>query len=258
MRARGERRAPQLPRTVRGYGDDSATEVRSIAGVVTAIVASPRRSGRFDLAVDGKAAAVVSLDHVERFGLRVGRVLDEVDGAAVADAAAELATYDRAVGMLAAQGRSAKELRRRLVLKGELPKYADAAIERLTAAGLLDDGEFARQVARSRAVGRGDSRRRVAQVLAQKGIVRDVADEAVAEVYADEAVDEDAAVEVAARKKARSLAGLDAPTQRRRLYGFLVRRGYDGTAIRRAVDRVLGGSDDDLLPTDDETGADTN
>ena len=210
-----------------------------IVGVVTAITASGRRDGRFDVAVDGRSAATVSVEIVERLGLRIGVAVDEARGAALADAAAALATYDRAVGMLAAQGRSAKELRRRLLLKGARPEHADAAVARLTEAGFLDDAEFARQVARSRIAGRGDSRRRVAQVLAQKGVARDVVDEAVAEVFADDAVDEDALVEAAARKRVRTLGAVDAATRRRRLYAFLARRGHDGGAIRRVMDRVL-------------------
>jgi regulatory protein len=173
----------------------------------------------------------------------VGLAVDEARGLALADAALALATYDRAVAMLAAHGRSAKELRRRLLLKGARAEHADAAVERLLEAGFLDDAEFARQVARSRVAGRGDSRRRVSQVLAQKGVARDVVDEAVAEVFADEAVDEDALVEEAARKRVRTLGVLDAATRRRRLYGFLARRGHDGAAIRRVMDRVLGEAD---------------
>lgn len=247
-------------RRTAGQGTGAAEPVAPIVGVVTAIVASPRREGRFEVAVDGRAAAVVSLDLVERLGLRVGLALDEARGLALADGAAALAAYDRAVGMLAAQGRSAQELRRRLVQRGVRAEHADAAVERLRAAGFVDDAEYARQVARSRVAGRGDSRRRVAQVLAQKGVARGVADEAVAEVFADEAVDEDALVEAAARKRVRVLGGLDAETRRRRLYAFLARRGHDGAAIRRVMDRVLGagaGYDVDELSEEEEDGDST-
>lgn len=227
-----------------GRGGAGADETPvPITGVVTALVASARREGRFEVAVDGKSAAVVSLDLIERLGLRVGVVLDEVQGSALVDGAAALAVYDRAVGMLAAQGRSAKDLRRRLLLKGARPEHADAAVARLTEAGYLDDASYARQVARSRVAGRGDSRRRVAQVLGQKGVAREVVDEAVRDVFADEAVDEDALVEEAARKKVRTLGGVDAAARRRRLYAFLARRGHDGAAIRRVMARVLGGDD---------------
>jgi regulatory protein len=223
-----------------GQGSGAGAAIVPVVGVVTAIVASARRDGRFEVAVDGRGAAVVSLELVERLGLRVGLALDEPRGLALADGAAALATYDRALGMLAARGRSAAELRRRLLMRGARPEHAEAAVERLRAAGFLDDAEFARQVARSRVAGRGDSRRRVAQVLAQKGVARDVVDEAVAEVFEDAAVDEDALVESAARKRLRAMGALDPATRRRRLYGFLARRGHDGGAITRVLRRVLG------------------
>jgi hypothetical protein len=38
----------------------------------------------------------------------------------------------------------------------------------------------------------------------------------------------------------RTLGVTDEATKRRRLYGFLARRGHDGAAIRRVMDRVLG------------------
>jgi regulatory protein len=215
-------------------------ETAPVTGVITGIVAAPRRPGRFELAVDGKAAVVVSVELIERLGLRVGGALDGVAGQALADEARALGTYDRAVGLLAVQGRSARELARKLKERGERERDVAAAIARLTVAGLVDDAAYARQLARSRVGGRGDSRRRVAQVLAQKGVTRDVADEAVAEVFADESVDEEALAEAAARKKVRTLAGEDALTRRRRLYGYLARRGHDGDVIRRVLGRVLG------------------
>ncbi|MDF1505011.1 regulatory protein RecX [Roseisolibacter sp. H3M3-2] len=220
-------------------------ELPPIAGVVTAIVAAPRRPGRFELAVDGRSACVVSVDVVERLGLRVGLTLAGAAGQSLAEEARALATYDRAVGLLAVQGRSARELARKLKQRGERERDVAAAIAKLTAAGLVDDAQYARQLARSRVGGRGDSRRRVSQVLAQKGVTRDVADAAVAEVFAEESVDEEALAEASAWKKARALAGEDAPTQRRRLYGYLARRGHDGEIIRRVLARVLGAGADD-------------
>jgi regulatory protein len=223
---------------------EQAEEAPPIVGVVTAIVAA-RRSGRFEVAVDGKTAAVVSVDIIDRLALRVGSVLDERAGRLLGDAAGELATYDRAIGLLAVQGRSARELGRRLKQGGEPDAHIAAALARLTDAGLLDDASYARQVARSRVSGRGDSRRRVSQVLQQKGVARDVVDEAVAEVFADESVDEEALAETSARKKLRGLSGEDAPTRRRRLYGYLARRGHDSDVIRRVMARVLGAADAD-------------
>jgi regulatory protein len=63
-----------------------------------------------------------------------------------------------------------------------------------------------------------------------------VAVEAIGDVFEEEAVDQRAIVEEAARKKLRSLSGLEPAVQRRRLYAFLARRGYDLDDIRAAVE----------------------
>ena len=81
----------------------------------------------------------------------------------------ERSTYDRALDMLEARARGVEELRRRLLKKGEPEPDVDAAIERLRANGLLDDANFARQLTRSKALGAGLSRRRIAQELAKRG-----------------------------------------------------------------------------------------
>ena len=221
--------------------------------VITGIVESPRKDGRFELQVAGKSFATVSLDILERLRLAVGGELSPELAARIGEEAAALGAYDRALNMLAFQARSARDLRRRLVQKGEAPAHVDAAIERLVANGLLDDASFARQFARSRVAGQGASKRRLQQDLFKRGVERAVADEAIAEVLTDEGVDEGEVVERVARKKARSLSKLDAPTRRRRLYSFLARRGYEADAIRRAMAAVLDRGETSAL--DDELAA---
>ena len=207
--------------------------------IITAIVPSARKEGRFDVQVGGRSVAVVSLDVVERLGLAVGTALEPDRERRLLEAAEALAVYDRALNMLASQGRSSRDLRRRLVQKGEPAPLVDQAIERLTRIGLLDDAQFARSLARSKAVGQGASKRRVQQEMFKRGVARDVADEAIAEVFDEEAVDETENAEAAARKKLRTLNGVDAETRRRRLYGFLARRGYAPDAIRATLEKVL-------------------
>jgi regulatory protein len=205
--------------------------------VITAILASARKPGRFDLLVDGRHQATLSIDAVERLALAVGRVYGEVR-TAVEREAALLATYDRALNMLALRARSSRELRRHLIRKGEPADQVDAAIVRLQASGFLDDSAFARQFARSKAVGAGMSRRRIQQELGRRGVARQVGDEAITDVFDEEQLDERAVVEQAAHKKLRSLKNLDAETRKRRLYAFLARRGYDLDDIRRVMQAV--------------------
>jgi regulatory protein len=153
---------------------------------------------------------------------------------------ADRSTYDRALDLLETRARSVVELRRALIKKGEPAADVDAAIERLRGAGLLDDASYARQLARSKAMGPGQSRRCIAQELARRGVARDLGDKAIAEVFEDEGVDESANIDRVARKKMKTLAKLDALTQRRRLYAFLARRGYDVDSIGEVVGRLAG------------------
>lgn len=259
----GEPSAARAPRQARGgFGRRDARAVAEepaelpAQARVTALEEHGRKAGRYTVRLEGVPSATVSAEIVDRLSLGVGRVLARPELERLRDAAAALRTYDRALNLLAFRARSSADLRRRLVQKGESPAFADQAIERLTSLGLLDDAAYARQVTRSKVLGSGASKRRLQQELFRKGVARPVADEAIAEVLEDESIDEDATVEKLARRKLRSLEKLDAPSRRRRLYGFLARRGYDSQVIRRAMSRVLGADDAEVLDgVDDDDGA---
>ena len=205
--------------------------------LITAITAHPRQPGRFDLLVDGLSVATLSLDAIERLRLVVGGSVagrEEV----IAQEAAELRVFDRALTVLAFRARSAAELARSLIRKGEPRELVERAIDRLQVQGLLDDAAFAEAFTRAKVLGASHSRRRVQQELARKGVARAVTDAAIATVFEDEDVDQRAVVEQAARRKLRSLLTLEPTVRRRRLYAFLARRGYDGDDIRQAMETV--------------------
>ena len=147
-------------------------------------------------------------------------------------------TYDRALDLLALRGRSVAELRRKLIQKGEDAAAVDEVIAKLVDQRLLDDAEFARQFARAKVVGAGASRRRISAELARKGVARGVADKAIDELGETEGIDLAGAINRVAEKKWRSLSKLDAETARRRLYGFLARRGFNPDEIRSAMTEV--------------------
>jgi regulatory protein len=212
-------------------------DVRQEADIVTDIVARPRTAGRFTIVVDGKSFAILSLDVIDRLGLHVGASIADQRKAIERENAA-LRTYDRALSMLASQARSERDLERRLVRKGETPDDVRNAIERLREAGFIDDQVFARQLARSKLLGAGHSARRLRHELDKRGVARAIADEAVSQVMEEEGVDEVNLVEAAARKKLLALRGLDAPSRRRRVHGFLARRGFTSDAIRRAMESL--------------------
>jgi len=213
----------------------------AIGGEVTAITASARHQGRFEVLVSGTSIATLSLDAIERLRLRTGAVWTTAIASAAASEEAALHTFDRAANMLAARPRAARDLERQLLRKGEPAVHVAAAIARLATLGAVDDARFARQFIRSKLAGAGLSRRRLQSELWRRGVAREVIDAAIAEVMVEDEVDESAQITEVAAKKLRTLRSLDPATARRRLYAFLARRGYESAAIRRVMDSLLGG-----------------
>lgn len=126
-----------------------------------------------------------------------------------------------------------------MVQKGVPTEEADAAIDRLTEAGLLDDARYALAFARTKLLGPGASARRIKQELARKGVAGELATDAIDQVVADEEIDTREVVLRTARKKLAAMGDLDPITLRRRLYSFLARRGYDQDEIQSVVREVL-------------------
>lgn len=146
--------------------------------------------------------------------------------------------YNRALDLLSARPYTVRQLRRKLIQKEVPAEEADAVVERLVGAGLLDDAKYAVAYTRSKLIGQGASVRRIGQELARKGVSAEVSKQAIAEVVVDEEIDTRAVVERVARKKLASMGDLDPVVLRRRLFAFLARRGYELDEIRDVVAAV--------------------
>lgn len=207
---------------------------------VTELKEHPRRQGRFLVAVDGERLGAVGLDTVADLQLKAGRELSEPEFARLQSALRATACYDKALDALARRARSRAELGRWLKQREFTAAEIEPALDKLEDLGLLNDREFARGFARSRlAPGRGLGPRRVMAELARRGVARALVDEVLSELTEEEGRDEGAAIREVASRKLRTMAGLAPEVRRRRLYGFLARRGFDGSlilAVLREID----------------------
>ncbi len=126
---------------------------RSISGRTRAspeISESGRRPGRFDVLVDGRRAALLSVDAIARLSVHVGDEWSESLATRVAAEAESLRVFDRALAMLAVRAYAVRELRMALIRKKESEALVEAAVARLVALGALNDEVFARQFVRTR------------------------------------------------------------------------------------------------------------
>jgi regulatory protein len=218
--------------------------------VITSITEHPRKPGRYVVDVDGREFAVIGVDALAESRVRVGAIADDATVARLREAAEYTATYDRALNLLAFRARSSRELRRRLVQKGENAERVDKVIDRLRGLGLVNDADFARQLARSK-VAAGASKRRLHQEMFRRGVDREIADQAVTDVFEEEGVSDADSIERVARKKWRTLAAMDPQTRRRRLAAFLSRRGYDSEDVWRIVRHLDADAPESPDATDD-------
>ncbi len=148
--------------------------------------------------------------------------------------------HERALGLLAVRPRSRRELEQRLSAAGfDADEVADV-LGRLERVGLVDDADFARQLAEQQFVHKRAGRRAVTSALLAKGIAPELIEAVVAEAPDDEEVRADDL----ARAKARRMAGVDPAKAFNRLVSLLMRRGYAPEVARRAARRALDVGED--------------
>lgn len=195
---------------------------------IESLTRSPQ-TGRFTLVFADGHKMRVEASVVADCGLFGGRELTDEEYEALLAAAKKASSRARAVRIVAASNVSERELRRRLLQKGETAQDADEAVSWLGELGVLDDEKAARDIAR-RAAAKGYGAARIRQELYAKGIPRELWDEALKDLpEPDDAID---------RFLAQRLRGqmLD-EREKRRVTDALCRRGHSYGDIRAALRR---------------------
>lgn len=130
--------------------------------------------------------------------------------------------------------RTCEEVRRRLRRAAATPAEIEEIIAGFQRAGLLDDEQFAHEWVERRAAQKGYGRERLFAELQRKGIDRATIERALAHIEPDHEIESALA---AAEKR---LAGADPadPAVRRRLIGFLQRRGHNWDTIAKVIERL--------------------
>lgn len=137
---------------------------------------------------DGKRLKAPAFKVVE-LGLTPGAEVTPEVFLALENAQSLASCKERAVRILTASGLSKKELRKRLVQKGESEEDAEAAVAWLEELHLIDDLETAKQLVRSACL-RGYGAARAKSILYEKGIPKELWDEALEELpEMDDAID---------------------------------------------------------------------
>ena len=146
------------------------------------------------------------------------------------------AAYAKAVGRLARRDRSEHEIRSGLLRDGFPEDVVEATVERLRRERALDDNGYAARFARSRLRYNGLGRNRIRHDLRLRGIARPVVEAGLREAL--EEVPEGDAVEALSRRYWKAHAA-DEPRKRlRKLWAFLMRRGFPFPVVQESLKRL--------------------
>jgi len=169
--------------------------------------------------VDGEYWAELDAGVAIECGLRMGAAFSWEELGRARVAGERPVAMGRALNLLGYRARSEAEIRDRLGRYGYGGETIEAVVWRLQELGYLDDAEFARLKAREKARRYGP--RRVSVELRKSGVGEELAREVVEEEFAGRSE-----VGEARSAAARRYNGRGSDAQARRVYGFLVRRGY--------------------------------
>ncbi len=177
------------------------------------------RRGKSRVFVDGEIWAELDAAVAVERGLVEGAAFscEELSRARVAGE--KPLAMGRALNLLGYRARSEAEIRDRLTRYGYVGETIESVVLRLRELGYLDDAEFARLKAREKARRYGP--RRVSVELKKSGVGETLARKAVEEEFAGRSE-----VGEARSAAARRYNGRGSDAEARRVYGFLVRRGY--------------------------------
>jgi len=219
---------------------------------ITRLEPLPPRGLRVRVHLDEGEPFEVTLEALERCKLGTGDRLSQDARRELGDIDADVRVREAALNLLSHRARTRRELETRLRQKGHPVARIRPCLDALESKGLLDDGAVAAAFVRDRLHHRPRGRSRLVSELRAKGVDADLAGEAIERVFEDEDVSDAALARESAegwvtRQGASTLEALAADGHtperdkaRRRLYGYLARRGFRGDALGAALEHAEG------------------
>lgn len=202
------------------------------SGTITALNAQARHADRVNLMIDGEFALGLSGAIVLEQGLYVGQTLSEAELLRLRGLEEIVKATESALRLVTHRARTEVELRRRLARNGFSPEAITATIERMHEWRYLDDEDFARRFVESREGHRPRSASMIRRELVGKGVDAETAGQVVAEAE----IDDESIARDLAHKWLSQHAREAEEVRRRKLIGFLQRRGFGWDVIRHVLD----------------------
>ncbi len=199
--------------------------------IITGIEQQKKNPNRVNIYLDEQFA--FGLYKASALHLKVGDTLDDASIQALEQKDAAEEAYQKALKLLNIRPRSEHEMRSRLQEYGFADEIIDPVIANLLEKNYLNDQQFAAEWIENRTTFRPRGKRLLRIELMKKHVDEEEIQTALAALPEEEQL-----VREAAKKYSNRLKGLDESTFKKRLYGFLVRRGFSYDDIKPILDEV--------------------
>uniref|UniRef100_A0A7C4PKA6 Regulatory protein RecX n=1 Tax=Anaerolinea thermolimosa TaxID=229919 RepID=A0A7C4PKA6_9CHLR len=198
---------------------------------VTGLKAQKKNPERINVYLDGEYA--FSLARIVAAWLHIGQALtaEKINQLREQDTLEK--AYQAALRLINFRPRAEAEIEKGLLSRGYSGEDCARVINRLKQAGLLGDHQFAHQWVENRAELHPRSRKLVAVELRQKGVAEEAIEQALQDLP-----DESTLAYEAAKRAARKLYHLDRESFRKRLVGYLARKGFSYDVVSETVRQV--------------------
>ena len=222
---------------------------------ITDIQASPELPSHQHLFLDGTPFVVIHASLVEKFGLRIGLEIEAVVIEKIIAAEEVMRAKNRALKLLREEKDNAttdkiegsgsalkpktytkSEMERQLEREGFSADAIETSIAELIRSGHIRDRKYAENWIARRQKSNPRGKTLLKRELVDKGIDRETAEQVIATV---ETEDETTVALEIAQKRAKQYKRLPTHVAKRRLHGFLARRGFGSDVVRQVLEQIF-------------------
>jgi regulatory protein len=202
---------------------------------ITKIERQKRNRKRYSISIDGEYSFSCHEETFLGLGLEEGQQLSPSEFEVLLTKVQRKEAEVYSVATLARRPMTEAALRNRLAAKGYHSHIISSTLERLKEIGLIDDLSFSRLWIRDRTKINPRGTLLLRRELRMKGVAPPTIEKALEEFK--EKNDESRLLIEVAERRAKKLKGLDSVSRRRRLFNYLLRRGFPMDEVRKVTQR---------------------
>lgn len=202
---------------------------------ITDIQIQKKHSSNRSIFVNGEFFCEVDAVTAARFGLRIGMEVDEELEKELSFDEQFTKCKSYAFDLLIRRSYSAKELSDKMKAKGFTPEAINRTLELLEKLGYVKDEKFAKEWVENRIMNKPKGKIVLEHELLAKGIDKDTVDRVLAEI--DDSEEKEMAFQLA-QKRLKAYKNLNRITIKRRLFSYLLRRGFSSEIVSDVIRKL--------------------